>query len=567
MKIFNTTRIGFDELYNDAMSFIINQYNQSKQVFSLASPYGQLLTVMLSLGRMILFYIEDLITESNILTAQKDDSIRGIARLVGHNPTRAISAQGNIQLRYNGNEVDMYGNTIILPRNLKVKNIENGLSYILQFNNKDIRFELLPNNKIETNIIQGVLESQQTTGTNKKLQSVSFTVDPGVDIDNFNVDVYVNGEIWAQVPSIYDATYESKTCVVKTGLTSGIDIFFGTGHLGMKPPENSKITVEYIKTDGEKGNIRKDDKSTWVFMGDGYDLTGEPINLNNIFDITVNTDISFGANKESIEMTRILAPKTSRNYILANPTNYISFFEKFNFFSIVDAYTTYDDDNLLDDKTIYIFLVPDINKRLKSNENYFTVPISEFILKPSEYEKIYKLIDQSGQKMTHIVNKIVSPIISKYAININLTIFEGYQEDTIKQQITEILSEFFLNLRRRDRVPKSDLITLVEQIDGIDSISINFISEKNELSKKNNPDAELIGINSFGDMVFEKNELILIRGGWYDRYDRWIYDTTDIHNNSMINISIDDIITQTYNNIKHQQYLKTKKTSSNDKNF
>jgi len=92
MKIFNTARIKYDELYADAVIFLEEKYGQSRQVFSLASPFGQLLTVILSLGRLIMFYIEDSITELNIYKAQRDSSVRGLSRLTGHNPTRAIAA-------------------------------------------------------------------------------------------------------------------------------------------------------------------------------------------------------------------------------------------------------------------------------------------------------------------------------------------------------------------------------------------------------------------------------------------------------------------------------------------
>ena len=54
-----------------------------------------------------------------------------------------------------------------------------------------------------------------------------------------------------------------------------------------------------------------------------------------------------------------------------------------------------------------------------SNENYFSVPQSEFLLKEDEKNMILKMIDESGQKMITTVVKIVDPIFKRYAININ----------------------------------------------------------------------------------------------------------------------------------------------------
>ena len=68
MNIFKESRIKLNELYQDSINFISNTYGNVGQYFSMASPMGQLLQNVLNYGRMILFYIEDSITELNILS-------------------------------------------------------------------------------------------------------------------------------------------------------------------------------------------------------------------------------------------------------------------------------------------------------------------------------------------------------------------------------------------------------------------------------------------------------------------------------------------------------------------
>jgi hypothetical protein len=213
--------------------------------------------------------------------------------------------------------------------------------------------------------------------------------------------------------------------------------------------------------------------------------------------------------------------------VLANPTNYVIFLQKFNYFSVIDAYTTFDDLYLDDDNVIYLFLIPDITKRLQNTENYFTVPLKYFSLTPQEEQKVINVIEDSGSKIVTTVVKIVKPIIKKYVLNISLIVFEGYSQDVIKNLIISRMSEYFLALRRRDLVPSSDLVKIIENVEGVDSVNVSFLCEANEVSKLADPTAPLIGLDDLGNIVIQKDELPTIRGGWKDRngifYEDGIY--------------------------------------------
>ena len=69
LKIFKLNRLKYEELWNDAIAWVKKTYNVSEQQFTMASPFAQLLSVILHLGRMIFYYIEDSITGLNIKTA------------------------------------------------------------------------------------------------------------------------------------------------------------------------------------------------------------------------------------------------------------------------------------------------------------------------------------------------------------------------------------------------------------------------------------------------------------------------------------------------------------------
>jgi hypothetical protein len=154
---------------------------------------------------------------------------------------------------------------------------------------------------------------------------------------------------------------------------------------------------------------------------------------------------------------------------------------------------------------------------LQSGENYFTVPEKYFFLTPQEEEKVLNLLEESGSKIVTTVTKIVKPTIRKYVLNVSLVVFEGFSQDVIKNEIVSVLSDYFLSVRRRDLIPSSDLVKLIENTNGVDSVNVNFLCEANEISKTANSQAPLIGLDDMGDIVIDQNEFPIIRGGWKDR--------------------------------------------------
>lgn len=539
LEIFKLTRLGYYQLYQDARNFLQSKYEQADQVFTTASPYGQLLEVVLDLGRLIFYYIEDSIQELNIYTAQRPNSIRGLARIAGHNPTRPVAASGTLRLTYNGGKIDMYGNTAVIPNFTTMVCQTNGLTYTVILDQEAVSIDLSGKNSIDIPVVQGAIETQTFTGDGEELQSFTTTPKKNFNIDNFYVKVYVNNEEWQKYESLYDIPYEANGCIVKTGIDSGIDVYFGNGYFGKMPPLGSIVRIEYLTTSGNAGNLLVDENPSYKFLDSGYDIAGDEVDLNKVLSIATSVPVTFGTDAEPLYLTKLLAPKTSRAYVLANTDNYVYFLQKFNFFSVIDAFTTLGDENLEDDNVVYLFLVPDVNKRKKSSDNYFTIPINLFLLTDIEKTKIYDLIEKSGQKLMTVVNKIIEPTISKYVMFVNITAYEGYNKDVIRQNITTKCSEYFLSNRRRDRIPKSDIISVIETVEGVDSVNVYFVSEKNEEYKKNpvNADKKDIGLDEFGDIIMDRGELAIVRGGWANRYGQYFNPGIDPGKPGTLNIT------------------------------
>lgn len=558
LNMFRKNRLAVELLITDTINFVVDKFKQGRSNFSVSSAYGQIIFVLHNIAQLILYYIEDSITELNIRTATRSNSVYGLASLSGHNPTRAISATGEISLTMKPTalEAGVNGGVVVLTNYLKLKCKNNGAEYLLDLPSDDVRLRVdTSSNDTRLRIIQGTIEQQKATGQNVPLQTFSLNVNQSALVDNYRVDVYVNGEKWVRYDSIYDIPRNAKGYLLKTGITGGVDVIFGNSFFGKIPELGTEILVEYLITNGQQGNVELSDTeiAEYEWVDTGLDMFGEDVDLNEVFDIKNINSPDFGTNPEPLALTRLVAPKISRSMVLANPVNYIIFLEKFNVFSIIDAYTTFNDNNLEDDNIIFLFLVPDIRKKLKSDENYFNISESRFLLTDAQKQKVIDLIERSGGKIVTTEVQHVDPVISRYVINIALITYEGYAEETIRQEILTRLSEYFISIRRRDRIPRSDLITIIEGIPGVDSVNMSIVSEKDELALSQDPNATPTGLDEFGDIIIQSNELPIIRGGWTDR--RGVVYVADINKDkpSSVNIVIKSIRPMTYNTKINQQ--------------
>lgn len=564
MSLFTKNNILIRGLLSDTYSYMQRVYGQTRNVFTVASAWGQILFVLENLSQLILYFIEDSITELNINQATRDYSVISLARISGYDPARVMAAQGQVSVSWNGNPLSTGGGAILIPQNVRMQCQTNGLTYTLLLNVNRLRFNLTKETLLDFKVVQGIFTEVSLTGTGAPLQSFNIPEKNGKFIDHFIIEVYVNDQKWERFDSLYDIPLGRPGYIVKSGISPGIDLYFGNGNFGAIPQAGSIIRVKYLENVGFLGNLKskKESPISYRFIDSGTDLFGNPINLDDYLSITNKIDPYFGVDPESIETTRIAAPKMSRSFVFANSSNYEIFLRRFNIFSQVEAFSTFDDAYLDDDNVVYLFLVPDITLGITSNQDYFSIPVQDFFFTDSQKVSILNLIQDSGSMVATTVVKILEPEIRRYVANCVVSIFEGYDPDVIKDSIRNMVSDYFLGMKRRDIIPRSDLIALIESIEGIDSVSFYFSGQQNEeyhasvdnLSTLTPEQAnKKIGLNSFGDITIKKGELVLIRGGWSDRYGTYYEDGVIEGKPSALNISVSSIVPQSVNSLLNSE--------------
>ena len=272
--------------------------------------------------------------------------------------------------------------------------------------------------------------------------------------------------------------------IVKTGITGGLDIYFGNGSFGSVPGEGSSILIEYNVHGGSSGNLTGSKDLSFKFETEGFDSLGNFYDLNKTLEAGFTAAPKMGADPESIELTKLIAPLQSHSFVLATPNNYEHFLSKYGMFSYLDAYNTTEDGYLDDDNVIYLFMLPDTKRKITKNNDYFNLNEEEFFFSEDEKNGILETLEKSGQQMVTTEVKIVEPKVQYFKMDVKVRYFEGYNKASLYTEIRSKISDYLINITRRDRLPKSDIIALLEGVEGIDSVNVKFTSEKEETARR-----------------------------------------------------------------------------------
>lgn len=562
MAVVKFSSISFSGIKNEIERFLRNEHNKAGILFSPASPYGQILSVVENLHQMSILYLKNAINQFDLSTPNSNNRriIRTAAILAGHNPGRSISATGTLRLSLKSNvdvDEDVPGGRITFNNKALLRNKTNSLDYSLQLGTETVTHLVTPGYTFFLPIIQGQWKTRTFTGTGFQLQTLEVVELGQKDIENFYVEVIVDGDLWVIKKHIWEMIPDEKACVVRTGFNGGIDIVFGNGAFGAIPDITSVIEVNYLTSDGSRGNIFRRTRDDFNFVDDVIDGFGETINVSKIFNVDIFNDINFGSDEEDILFTKNVLPYSSNNFVLGLPQQYAYEIKKLGVFSHVNAYER--------SGTIFIVATPNIRLFKNQNANYFTVDKQAFLLDRYEISKIDKFLKIAGTLQLTRKYKIESPKLSHYAMNIYVIPYSDATDDSVQAQIYDKISEYFLDLKRIDRIPKLDIIRELSTISDLHSVDVQFVCKKNEdyhienltilensqrnLDSNFTPNinsikrsvdydpSKIIGIDPIlGDILFEPDEIPVIRGDWFDR--NGIYYSDDIDSNGMKAVNI-----------------------------
>jgi len=529
-KLIPKNKVKAIDSINELTNNLIIRFKNNLRSFTYASSFGQIILVLQNHVNNIFYYINDSATQSNFKTANRIHSVHGLARLQGHNAFRGSSARGSIILIRNPSiNISIAGDKIHIPNYTKIQNLENGLQYTILMNTDFKTFNINDTKELQIPIVEGVVETHTFTGTGTNIQTYELPNLQFQMYDDSYVEVMVNGKIYEQYISLYDIPYGAAGCLVKTGMTSGVDIIFGKNNFQEIPPLGSEIKVNVLTTNGSIGNLFNS-KTTWKLNDTCFDGNGNELSLDDIFYVNNNILPCLGADSEDINLTKILAPNISRSFILHDKKSINYFFKKMNYFSSINIFK-----KTIDNINEYsVYLVPSLINRLITGENYFTISLDKFLLLDYEKAQILSQIQESGIESANITMELINPLIQKFAMMIYCELEDGVDADIsnmmiTRQNILNIISNYLLNRESTSDIIHSEIVSLINGLDNIYSVKVILLSQDSKY------------IDSLGNIKVDNNQIAVIRGDWTDSNNVYFKDEFDPLNDYMgcVNINIE----------------------------
>ena len=452
--------ISYQKVKDEINYFLRETYDKADIIFSPAEPFGQVIDVVESTYTTMIQYTKNIVDQFDVNGKAKRNlkMMRTLAKLGGYDPTRAISATGVLKFQLKPGVViaeEITGSQITIFDKTQLKNKINNLYYVLDVGTDSSIFQLENGRNFFINLVQGKYEKQVFTGTGLINQSFPVNVPGSAEVENFNYTLKVNGENWSIKKHIWDMHPDEKAVVVDSGFNSGVDLKFGNGAYGKSPAIGSLIEYEYLITDGSLGNLNRETINEFSFIDDILDASGETVDMDKLFDVTNVNDINFGADGDSVEFMSNILPIVSTNFVLGQPQQFAFQIKKLGVFSKVSAYTMPGSN---EDDTIYVYAVPDIRLFREGSTNYFNIALDAFFLDEAEQEKLYEYLKGPGTILVTKSLKIVDPKMKRYVMNIFVQLYDDVIEETLKIEVQQKVSDYFLNNIRFDRIPASDII-------------------------------------------------------------------------------------------------------------
>lgn len=254
------------------------------RILSKANIFNLTLDVVQDISNLSMLEIENSLQENNILTAQYESSVRGIAGLSGHKAVRVVSSRGSVEVRFLPG-IQAITPFIMLGKDTTLKCANNSLSYM--FNQNDDYLSVPTDvNSFTLDIIEGVRKEQEfVVDFDEELYTINL--DDSNPIEHYSVEVYVNGKLFTKADSLYSMNSNTEGYIERNGFGNQVDIVFGDGTYGKKLKAGDVVTVSYIISNGEAGNLLEiSDNLDMVFNSGVLDSSGEEIDISDYVEIS-----------------------------------------------------------------------------------------------------------------------------------------------------------------------------------------------------------------------------------------------------------------------------------------
>jgi hypothetical protein len=482
MKLFEVMDTSFDKFDQTVRRYLQKTFNNLGIEYTHHQIFEMIFEGVKGIMQNMMFYIEDALTEQNIYTAVRKQSVYSLAKLSGYEPYYGSAACGTIigKIQIN-NGLASKSSKIYIPNKAKLINLENGVLYSILLPTNYYIFDVSqPLINHEFKIVQGVFKRATSIANGYNLETIHISTTEL--FDRQYVEVKVNGETWTEVGNLYDMTENGHEYMLQIGYDNSFDIMFGNDIYGLKLTKGDTITVDYLTHDGVLGNILTSEHAEFSFNNYGLDTLNNEVNINDYMTLSIKNCISGGSNSDTIDFIKTMIGSNSRSLVLVSENNFNLFFKRFSFVGYTSCWS--ESNTMLINATC----LTNVKSKIKDIEDYFTMNIDDMLLTYDQKNMIINTLENSKKSFAGLTLNFVDPVIRQFAFICYVKIDNIYNKDTAIQSIRNILGEYFLNIENNTLfIAKSELISLISsKVDCILSIDLDIISEYGESAYHDN---------------------------------------------------------------------------------
>jgi hypothetical protein len=245
----------------------------------------------------LMFYLNRTSSESMFSDAQLFENMNRIVKMLDYKPIGEQTATLSFQLSAGTLLPDVY----TLPRysQLRVNSVPYSFNEDITFTKTVSGTEFLENLSDQKLLYQGqYIEYPVYTASGQENEIISLVPGNNVNIDHFNVDIYVKRnaawEQWERIPSLYLVDSQKKGFEVRLNENGNYEIKFGNDINGEKLQSLDEVAIYYLQTDGTAGEVGVN------VLPNASVVNFETLQFNEIFTDIVDTGVNILQNNSAL---------------------------------------------------------------------------------------------------------------------------------------------------------------------------------------------------------------------------------------------------------------------------
>ncbi len=408
-----------------------------------------LLELFAAAGDMLAYYMDNQVSEAFLETARQRQSVINLCKLISYRLDSAVAASTELTFMLDTpKDFD-----VTIPRGTRCQAI---------IDRETIPFETVEpvtiyqgNQETTVSARQGWRELQRFVGTGLPWQNLRLSAQ---DIAQGSIQVEIDGDPWREVLHFRESGREDRHFRTETDALDTTQIMFGDGIRGVAPVSGTAIHVSYLRTLGKNGNL-------------GRHLINQlqdPIQVNNAriaVSVTNRRPATGGADREPLEHAREQAPAEIQTVWKA--------VTKPDFLALATGFPGVAKAQLLDvndctnDRFLHVSLV--------------IAPNSGGPPSPLLLNDLQAFLET--RKMVTAEITLYEPHYREVGVNTEVVALPGEDPDTLKDRVSNALSEFFRFERVSfgQKINASDINALIDNLRGVDYVETLELSNASDL--------------------------------------------------------------------------------------